>query len=117
MSRGMSGTPERWVPADRIRLCWFIQTFHDPQALRRALAQLRRVFPESAVLVISDGDSDPAIAEACRAHTASCVMGARLFGVEHGGAVVQRMLDAFLATDADILIKIDPDTDVRSPFS
>jgi hypothetical protein len=41
----------------------------------------------------------------------------RLYGVEHGGELVQRILDAFLATDADVLTKIDPDTSVRRRFS
>jgi hypothetical protein len=42
---------------------------------------------------------------------------ARLMGVEQGGEPVQKMLEAFLKTDEDILIKIDPDTNVRRRFS
>jgi hypothetical protein len=38
-------------------------------------------------------------------------------GVEQGGEPVQKMLEAFLRTDADILIKIDPDTNLRRRFS
>jgi len=69
------------------------------------------------VLVVSDGDPDPTIVWVCAAYGAAFTPGERLFGVEHGGALVQRMLDRFLTTDADILIKIDPDTDVQSRFT
>lgn len=103
-----------WIPAERARLCWFVQTYRDVLPLRQTLAQLRTLYPESAVMVVSDGDPDPAIARACADHSASFTLGVRLFGVEQGGAVVQRMLDVCLATAADILIKIDPDTDLRS---
>jgi hypothetical protein len=112
----MTQVSEAWVPAERVRLCWFIQTCRDLGPLRRTLARLRSLYPESVVLVVSDGDADPAIARACAEHAAAFTLGERLFGVERGGAVVQRMLSAFLATDADVLIKIDPDTDVRSRF-
>lgn len=108
---------DAWVPADGLRLCWFIQTCGDVEPLRRTLAQLRTLDRGSIVIVVSDGDGDPAIPRACADHGAQFTLGERLFGVERGGAVVQRMLDVFLATDADILIKIDPDTDVRSRFA
>jgi hypothetical protein len=45
------------------------------------------------------------------------VLRPRLFGVEQGGEIVQAMLEVFLAADADLLIKIDPDTHVRRRFS
>jgi hypothetical protein len=113
----MTPTAERWIEADRTRLCWFIQTSGDRARLEQTLARLRQFYAESRVLVVSDGDADPAIARACSMHAAEYTLGERLFGVEHGGAAVQRMLDRFRATDADILIKIDPDTDVRRRFT
>jgi hypothetical protein len=113
----MADASGRWVAADRTRICWFIQTSGDRAPLERTLARLRQLYAESQVLVVSDGDPVPAIARACAAHGAAYALGERLFGVEHGGAPVQRMLDRFLTTDADILIKIDPDTDVRWRFT
>lgn len=113
----MTDASGRWIAADRTRLCWFIQTSGDREPLERTLARLRQLYVESRVLVVSDGDPDPEIARACATHGAAFTLGERLFGVEHGGAPVQRMLEQFLTTDADILIKIDPDTDVRRRFT
>src|SRR5262249_37924240 len=115
--RAMSDASGRWIAADRARLCWFIQTSGDREELAHTLARLRQLYAESSVLVVSDGDPDPEIARACATCGAAFTLGERLFGVEHGGAPVQRMLDRFLTTDADILIKIDPDTDVRRRFT
>jgi hypothetical protein len=112
----MTPGADAWTPADRVRLCWFIQTSRDRVPLARTLARLRQVYADSHVLVVSDGDSDPEIARVCATHRATYTRGTRLFGVEHGGAPVQRMLDCCLRTDADVFIKIDPDTDVRSRF-
>ena len=106
-----------WPAPSDLRLLWWIQTYRDLPKLRPTLARLRALYPESDVVVISDGDPDPAIEPECRRHGARFIAGERLFGVAHGGVPVQRMLDAFLATTADILIKIDPDTHVRRRFS
>jgi hypothetical protein len=109
-----SGT---WIPADEVRIFWFIQAYRDLSRLRRTLARLQELYPESQVLVVSDGDPDLEIERACRKYSADFTLRARLFGVEQGGEPVQQMLEAFLRTDAHILIKIDPDTDVRRRFS
>lgn len=109
--------PQDWVSADDVRILWFIQTYQDLSRLRVALAKLRTLYPESQVLVVSDGDPDPRVEQACRQHSAEFTLRPRLFAVEHGGEPAQRMLEAFLRTDADLLIKIDPDTDVRRRFS
>ncbi len=97
-------------------ICWFLQTCGDASLLREALRRLRKVAPRDTVLVVSDGDDDPCLPALCAAAGARFVRGKRLFGVESGGLVVERMLDLFLATDAEHLIKIDPDTDVRRVF-
>jgi hypothetical protein len=106
-----------WVPADTVRLFWFVQTYHDLPRLRTTLAELRHVYPESEVMVMSDGDPDPEIAPACRHHAASFVLGERLYGIEQGGLLVRRILQAFLDSTADVLVKIDPDTTVRRRFT
>ena len=108
---------DTWVRADSVRILWFIQTHRDLPKLRRTMARLRKLYHEAPVLVVSDGDPDPAIARACDTYSVKFILQSRLFGVEHGGEVVQRMLEAFLTTDADVLIKIDPDTNVQRRFS
>ena len=113
----LRNVPETWIPADEARIFWFIQTYHDLSRLRRTLASLRSLYPESQVLVVSDGDTDPVIKQVCDTYSAEFTLRSRLLGVEQGGEPVQRMLEAFLTTDADLLIKIDPDTDLRRRFS
>jgi hypothetical protein len=106
-----------WIPTDEVRIFWFIQTYRDLSRLRRTLARLRKLYSESQVLVVSDGDPDPEIEQVCKRYSARFALRSRLFGVEQGGEPVQKMLEAFLTTDADILIKIDPDTNIRRRFS
>ena len=110
-------TSRGWVRADDVRIFWFIQTYRDLARLRKTLASLRKLYPESQVLVVSDGDPDPEIEELCNRHSAGFTLRPRLYGVEHGGELVQKTLEAFLFTYADVLIKIDPDTNVRRRFS
>ena len=108
---------DAWIHADGVRICWFVQTYRDLARLRRTLASLRKHYHESHVLVVSDGDPDVRIEQACSRYSAALTLRPRLFGVERGGEPVQQMLEAFLQTDADALIKIDPDTHVRRRFS
>lgn len=106
-----------WIGADEVRLFWFLQTYQDLPRLRKTLARIQRLYSESQVLVVSDGDSDPLIQEICHKHSIRFILRSRLMAVEHGGEPVQEMLSAFLMSDADILIKIDPDTNIKRRFS
>jgi hypothetical protein len=108
---------ETWIRADAVRLFWFIQTYRDLPKLRQTLSRVRALYPDTPVLVVSDGDADPRIKQACDLYAVEFRLRPRLYGVEHGGALVQQLLEAFLSTNADILIKIDPDTDVRRRLS
>ena len=108
---------DTWVRADSVRIFWFIQTYRDLPKLRKTLSRLRTLYPDAPVLVVSDGDPNPEIKQTCERYSVEFSLRPRLYGVEHGGALVQRLLEAFLSTDADILIKIDPDTDVRRRLS
>ena len=113
----VKGSRGDWVPTDEVHIFWYIQTYRDLSRLRTTLARLRKLYPESQVLVVSDGDTDPSIAQACGRYSVEFAHRARLMSVEHGGEPVQKMLEAFLETDADILIKIDPDTSLRRRLS
>ena len=110
-------TSNAWVPADTVRLFWYIQTYRDVVRLRKTLASLRASYPESQALIVSDGDPHPNIEQECKRYSADFLLRSRLMGVEQGGEPVQKMLDAFLRSDAHILIKIDPDTNLRRRFS
>jgi hypothetical protein len=102
---------------DRWRLFWFIQTYRDLARLRPTLERLRKLYPESPALVVSDGDTNPEIERVCHEYAVGFMLRSRLMGVEQGGEPVQKMLEEFLKTDGHVLIKIDPDTHLRRRFS
>src|SRR5882762_3273325 len=62
VSSGLSGS---WIRADAVRIFWFIQTYRDLPRLRKTLSRLRRLYPDALVLVMSDGDPNPEIEQAC----------------------------------------------------
>lgn len=84
--------------------------------LESCLGFLRAAYPDAPVIVISDGVSDPAHVVACKRHKAKYVQGAYLKRIECGGKWWERALKVGLATGADWLVKIDPDTRVLRPF-
>ena len=108
---------DSWIEPEDTRILWFVQTYRYLPKLRRTLARLRTLYPHSDVLVVSDGDPNRQIEDACRQFRARYTLRPRLFCVEYGGESVHQMLEAFAATDADVVIKIDPDTNIRRRFS
>ena len=72
-----------WIPVDEARIFWFIQTYRDLPRLRRTLARLRKLYSDSQVLVVSDGDPDPGIEQACQKYSARFALRSRMLGVEY----------------------------------
>lgn len=96
-------------------IVFFIQVYGERVELIRCWRAIRRVYPSSRIIVRFDGDNgDKAVlAEMFSDPRLEVEDGERLFGVEHGGMVVQRMLELFLAGPGDFLVKVDADTDVK----
>jgi hypothetical protein len=63
--------------------------------------------------MISDGDNDPRYERLSCQHKTEYRRGERLYPVEHGGRMLQRMFDAFLEQPSTCLIKLDTDTRVH----
>ncbi len=107
-----------WVRYRRRRyaddeVTFFLHCYHDPAWLCAALSSLRRAYPSSRVLVVSDGDPDPRLGSVAAAHRAEFSFEPeRLFLRHFGGRVTQRMLRAYLAKPTPWLVKIDPDTKI-----
>lgn len=97
-------------------LTFYLQVYRDPAAAAQCLRSLRRHYPRSRVIVLSDGDDDPRFAVLARKHGAEYHLGERLYPVENGGRMVHRMLEIFLESPSDFLIKIDTDTCVHRRF-
>jgi len=97
-------------------LTFVLQVYRDHGLAREAMARLRGVFPGARVVLVSDGDADPRHAALAARYGAEYVMGERLYGVQHGGRIVQRMLDLYLERPTPWLFRIDTDTRVHRRF-
>lgn len=91
--------------------------YNDFSQLSLNLPGLRLCYPTARILVISDGDTDPRLADLAAQYSAEFIAGERLYKLECGGAIVLRLLSAFLAGTGDILVKFDTDTRFFRPFS
>ncbi|MCB0418875.1 MAG: glycosyltransferase [Bdellovibrionaceae bacterium] len=91
-------------------ITWHIQVYKDEEYLPECLSALRRSYPDSRIFLISDGDPNPKIEQIANQFGSECFYGERLFGIEHGGEILHRLLDYYLNRPSDYLIKIDGDT-------
>ena len=97
-------------------ITFYVQVFKEVADIRICLKYLRRYYKESRIILISDGDNDPRYRKiACR-YKAEYIAGERLYTVENGGRMIQRMFNAYLEKPSDYLIKLDPDTRVHRRF-
>lgn len=91
-------------------LTFYLQVYRDTREARWCLTNLRKHYPQARILMVSDGDDDPAWGKIAQRFAAKYVAGQRLYGTEHGGRLIQRMLDLFAEDPTDYLMKIDTDT-------
>ncbi len=95
---------------------FYLQLFHDAELAEYTLKRLRTAYPRSPVLLQSDGDDDPSYERLAQAYGCTYFRGERLYTVENGGRMLQRMLNDYLAGFGDWLVKIDTDTRIDRPF-
>lgn len=98
-------------------LTFFALTYEDHDATAQCLADLRKHYPGSRVILRSDGDPDPRLPILAARHQVDFRGESRLFGIENGGAVIERMLVLFLERPTPYLFKIDPDTVIHRRFT
>lgn len=91
-------------------LTFYLQVYRDQREAQWCLRNLRKHFPRAQVLMISDGDDDPRWNAIAQRFGARYVAGQRLYATEHGGRMIQRMLDLYNENPTPYLIKIDTDT-------
>jgi len=97
-------------------LTFFALTYKDYDATVECLADLRTHYSESRVVLRSDGDPDPRFPILAKRYGVDFRGESRLFGIENGGAVIERMLTIFLEQPTRYLFKIDPDTVIHRRF-
>ncbi|MEM7625134.1 MAG: hypothetical protein AAF333_05845 [Planctomycetota bacterium] len=99
----------QYRPHDR-DLTFYLQVYRDQREAQWCLRHLRKHYPQAQVLMVSDGDDHPRWNPIAQRFGARYVAGQRLYGTEHGGRMIQRMLDLYNEHPTPYLIKIDTDT-------
>ncbi len=112
----MSKTAEMLTDYGDEDLTFFALTYEDHDAVAECLADLRRHYPRSRVILRSDGDADPRLHVLAERYEADFRAEPRLFVIENGGAVIERMLVMFFERPTRYLFKIDPDTVIHRRF-
>lgn len=97
-------------------LTFFALTYKNYEATAECLGDLRKHYSASRVILRSDGDPDPRFPILAERNNVDFREELRLFGIENGGAVIERMLVLFLEKPTRCLFKIDPDTVIHRPF-
>jgi hypothetical protein len=97
-------------------LTFFALVYKNPDDTAECLRDLRKHYSTSRVILRSDGDSDPRFPILAKRNKVDFREELRLFGVENGGAVIERMLELFLEKPTRYLLKIDPDTVIHRRF-
>src|SRR5947209_3321337 len=97
-------------------LTFFALTYKDHHATAECLGDLRKHYSASRVILRSDGDPDPRLPILAKRNKVDLRRELRLFGIENGGAVIERMLVLFLEKPTRYLLKIDPDTVIHRRF-
>jgi hypothetical protein len=97
-------------------LTFFLLTYKNYEATVECLRDLRKHYSASRVILRSDGDPDPRFPNLAERSKVDFRAESRLFGIENGGAVIERMLVIFLERPTRYLFKIDPDTVVHRRF-
>ncbi|HXD34956.1 MAG TPA: hypothetical protein VN643_27800 [Pyrinomonadaceae bacterium] len=97
-------------------LTFFALTYKNYDATAECLRDLRKHYPQSRVILRSDGDPDPRLPSLASRNQVDFRGESRLFGIENGGAVIERMLVLFLEQPTRYLLKIDPDTVIHRRF-
>jgi hypothetical protein len=112
----MSNLFEGLTSYDDQDLTFFTLVYRDYEALSESLRDLRKHYPVSRIIVRSDGDSDPGLPFFADNYQADFRGESRLFGIENGGAIIERMLVLFFEAPTRYLFKIDPDTVIHRRF-
>ena len=97
-------------------LTFLLQVYHDFELAKVCVNNLRTHYPNSRLVIISDGDPDPRIKQLASDRHGEYIAGEWLYGIESGGKMIQRMLSTFLSSPSQYLLKIDSDTTISRPF-
>lgn len=109
--------PGRVTSFDDDDIVFFMPVYKDAEVAFRALTRLRRHYPASRLIVLSDGD-DAFPGDVVRDRFgAEYVAGENLYGMEHGGKMVHRILSHYMTAPARYLVRLDSDARIDRRFA
>jgi hypothetical protein len=97
-------------------LTFFSLVYQDYEATVECLEDLRTHYRNSRVVLRSDGDCDLRFPALAKTYNVTFNLEPRLFPIENGGAIIERMFVLFLEQPTPYLFKIDPDTVIHHRF-
>jgi hypothetical protein len=81
------------------------------------LPSLRKVYPDERVVIITDGDPALQYEDLAACYRCELIRGERLYRLECGSLITQRMIDIYLAGSGEYLVKFDTDTRFFRPLT
>lgn len=100
------------------KIAFFMGVYKDQELAKHNIKDIRNIYGDSVdIISISDGVCDRDFESFCDKHSVYYEEGDRRAKAELGGGWTLRMLETSLrVSDFDILVKIDPDTQIKRVF-
>ena len=99
------------------KIAFFLGVYKDQDRAKNTIQSLRFFYPLASIISIADGVKNADYSQFCFEHGINYWVGERFKLMQFGGAWTARFLAAMLyQTNADVLIKIDPDSGIHSPL-
>lgn len=98
-------------------LVFFMPVFRDSPVALASLARIRRHYPGSRIVVLSDGDDTFPGDDVKNRFGAEYVLGDNAYGIEQGGRMIHRILDHYMKEPAGWLVRIDSDARLDRRFA
>lgn len=100
-----------------MNLCFIVNFYNEIHIIERCLSSIRCHYPNSELILISDGNNDPELKNIAERCSARLVLDVRLKTLRHGGRWVHRYCNEFYKGISDLLIKVDPDSIMHRKFT
>jgi hypothetical protein len=91
-------------------LTFILQVYRDYDRALSALKRVRRFYPKSRLIVLSDGDPDPRYKNFTALFQAEYFEQDRLYEIRNGGRLLHAWLEYYMKRPTPYLIRIDTDT-------
>ena len=97
-------------------LTWNLRVYKDYDDAKLCIEGLRRVYPTSRVVLVSDGDDDARWPQLAQSFNIEYSKGAHLYGLESGGQLWKRFFTDSLQTPCSHIFHLDSDTRIHRRF-